>query len=295
MQNHLFEFVEPVKQDITPLQMTKPTRQYPYSSMILLGIILCGCVFIPLIVNHNPTQLNLQAVAQPPNGDFYFGTDTLGRDVFSMIWYGGRVSILIGLLAAGISGTIALLYGTMSAFAVKWIDDFLMRAIELALSIPSILLIIFLQAIVNQANPIAIAVVIGCCSWMGMAKMVRDEVQKIKHAGYMVAAKTMHANFFHVLKYHILPNIFPSMMFMLVTSVSSAITTEATLSFLGIGLPVESISWGSILAQADKALLSNQWWLIVIPGIFLVITIICITQIANHIRRERNQTCSKLW
>ena len=165
----------------------------------------------------------------------------------------------------------------------------MMRLTEIILSIPSILIVIFIQAIIGQTGPLTIAFVIGVTSWMNISKIVRSEVRQIRNADYILAAKTMDGGFFYILRRHLLPNFVSSIMFMVVTNIGAAIGTEATLSFLGIGLPVEIISWGSMLSNADKALLSNDWWIILIPGLFLVVTMVCITDIGNYIRKRNNR------
>ena len=213
----------------------------------------------------------------------------MGRDIFSMIWYGGRISLFIGLAATGLSTLIAVVYGSISGLSSEWVDDGMMRLTEIILSIPSILIVIFIQAIIGQTGPLTIAFVIGITSWMNISKIVRSEVRQIRNADYILAAKTMDGGFFYILRRHLLPNFVSSIMFMVVTNIGAAIGTEATLSFLGIGLPVEVISWGSMLSNADQALLSNDWWIILIPGLFLVVTLVCITDIGNYIRKRNNR------
>ena len=121
-----------------------------------------------------------------------------------------------------------------------------------------------------------------------------SEVRQIRQSGFVTASKAMGGGFFHVLSRHLFPNFLPTIMFMIVTNIGSAIGTESTLSFLGIGLPVETVSWGSMLSQADRALLSNSWWVILAPGVFLAVTLVCITNIGNSIRKSGNRKCSNL-
>ena len=211
-----------------------------------------------------------------------------------MIWYGGRISLCIGFLSTALSTCIAVLYGCICGVAPAWLDDALMRFSEMAMSIPSILIIIFLQAILGQANLLSISLVIGFTSWMSIAKVVRTEVHQIKSSEYIQYARLTGGRFFYILRRHLLPNFIPSIMFMVVTNIGAAIGTESTLSFLGLGLPVETVSWGSMLSMADRALLSNNWWLIIIPGLFLVTTLVCITNIGHYIRNANHRRCSNL-
>ena len=269
-------------------------KNIPYISIGILAIIVTLCIFAEVIMTKDPTHLNLRNISIAPSREFLFGTDTMGRDIFSMIWYGGRISLFIGVLATIISTVIAVIYGTVSACSNSYIDDLMMRITEIMLTIPSILVIIFIQGIMGNGTVVSLAIVIGITSWMNIAKVVRAEVSQIKNSEYILAAKTMGGSFFHILKEHMVLNFIPAIMFMVVTNIGGAIGTEATLSFLGIGLPIEIISWGSMLSLSEGALLSNLWWIIIVPGVFLVITLLCITNIGNYLREISNKKQSNL-
>ncbi len=269
-------------------------KNKPYISILLLSIIMLGCIFSSRITNHDATYMDLLNSNIAPNKEFYFGTDSMGRDIFSMIWYGGKVSLLIGILSTIISTSIGILYGSISGLCFEIIDEIMMRFTEIVLSIPSILIIIFTQAMLGNATPISISIVIGITSWMNIAKIVRSEVRQIRNSEYILAAKSMGGNFIYIVRQHLLPNFISSIMFMVVTNIGSAIAIESTLSFLGIGLPIEIISWGSMLSLSQQALLTNQWWIILIPGIFLVVTLVCITNIGNYVRKNNNKKLSNL-
>lgn len=270
------------------------SSEVPYVSFVLLGLIVLGCLCCEWFIPKDPTYLDLSHLGQAPNSEFLFGTDPMGRDVFSMIWYGGRISLFIGFAATALSTVIAVVYGCLSGFAPAWLDDALMRFAEMAMSVPSILIILFVQAIIGQTSALSIAFVIGITSWMNIAKVVRTEVRQIKSSEYIQSAQLMGGRFFYILRRHLLPNFVSSIMFMVVTNIGAAIGTESTLSFLGIGLPLEIVSWGSMLSMANRALLSNNWWLILIPGLFLVVTLVCITNIGHYIRRANHRRCSNL-
>ncbi|MEG0295102.1 MAG: ABC transporter permease [Clostridium sp.] len=267
-------------------KLKKILKGKPVISTGILIVIIVLCLFGGVISTYNPQYMDLGNVNIAPNTTFYFGTDSMGRDIFSMIWAGGKISLFIGIFSTVISTGIAVVYGSFSGLAPEWIDDFLMWATEIILSIPSILIIIFLQAIIGSTSPLSISVVIGITSWMSIAKIVRSEVRQIRNSEYILAVKIMGGNFFYILKNHLLPNFIPSIMFMVVSNIGVAIATESTLSFIGIGLPVEIISWGSMLSLSQDALLSNYWWIILIPGIFLVTVLVSITNIGNHLRKK---------
>jgi len=269
-------------------------KEIPRASCIVLAIILLGCFFCEFIMTKDPTYLDFVNYSRKPCKEFLFGTDTLGRDIFSMIWYGGRISITIGILSTVISTFIAIVFGSISGLAPEWLDTLLMRATEILLSIPNLLLVILIQAILGDANVFSISLVIGITSWTSIAKVVRTEVRQIRNSEYVVASRCMGAGFFHILWKHLTPNFVSSIMFMVVMNVRSAIVSESTLSFMGIGLPIEIISWGSMLSLSENALLTGSWWIIFIPGLFLVATLMCLTEIGNYLRRNVNRKQSNL-
>ena len=278
----------------------KPTKKvsrmagFPWISVILFGIIVLCCLFAEVLMTKDPTYLDLKNFNVAPNGEFLFGTDTLGRDIFSGIWYGGRISITIGFLATVISTFIAVVYGSVSGIAPVWLDTLMMRFTEIFLSVPGLLLVLFLQAILGEANVITLSIVIGVTSWASIAKIIRTEVRQIRNSEYVVASRCMGGKFFHILRKHLAPNFIASIMFMVVMNVRGAIGSESTLSFMGMGLPLEVISWGSMLSLSEKALLSGSWWIILIPGTFLVTLLMCLTNIGNYLRKSTNHKESNL-
>ena len=280
--------------EAVPTKNRHSLRGKPVASAMILSLIVLGCLFCELIMTKDPTYLDLAHCSAAPCREFLFGTDTMGRDIFSMIWYGGRISLAIGLLSTLISTVIAVLFGAVSGCAPEWVDSLLMRFTEIFLSIPNLLLVILLQAVLGKASIFSISFIIGITSWPGIAKVVRTEVKQIRNSGYVIAARCMGGSFWHVLWKHLTPNFASSIMFMVVMNIRSAIIAESTLSFMGIGLPLEQISWGSMLSIADKALMTKSWWIILIPGLFLTATLMCMTNLGNYLRKAVNRKESYL-
>ena len=257
--NHLFSIVGIQKPEEEVLSVKKKWYQgHPVLSWAILLLILLGCLFCDVIMTKDPTYMDLMNYNLAPNREFLFGTDTI------------------------------------SGIAPQWLDTLLMRLTEILLSVPNLLLVILLQAILGKPNVVTISVVIGVTSWTSIAKIVRTEVRQIRNSEYVIASRCMGGGFFHILWHHLAPNFISSIMFMVVMNVRSAIVSESTLSFMGIGLPLEIISWGSMLSLSEKALLTGSWWIILIPGIFLVVTLLCMTAIGNDLRRQVNQKQSNL-
>ena len=265
-------------------RLTDTGTGFPYISVTVLTVIVAGCIIGSIVYSDSAYYMQLSEISAAPGRRHIFGTDTLGRDVFSVIWCGGRISLTVGLLATLISTAIAVVYGAAAGLASQRVDDLMMRLTEILMSVPQMLFVMFLQAIMGDANVISISVVIGITGWMAVAKMVRSEVRQLRSSGFVMAARSMGGGFFYILYRHLMPNFMSAVMFMIVTNIGGAISMEATLSFLGLGLPAEVVSWGSLMSLSQRAMLSGAWWILMIPGIFMVSTLICITEIGEYLR-----------
>lgn len=295
----LFDIVGPRPILKSPERSTSRSKSrlpagFPRLASAVLLIIILGCIFCGFFTGDDPYRMELTQINQAPSAEHLFGTDTLGRDIFTLIWYGGRRSLFIGAFATLISTAIAVIYGSISGLAGKTVDSIMMRFSEIMLSIPSLLLIIFMQAVIGQRNVVGISIIIGITGWMSVAKMVRTEVRKIRDSEYVLISRMMGGSFMHILIKHLAPNFISTIMFMVVMNIRSAIVAESTLSFLGIGLPVEIITWGSMLSLSEKALLTGSWWIILIPGVFLIVTLLCVTSIGNYIRGNKSSSHGNL-
>ena len=143
------------------------------------------------------------------------------------------------------------------------------RLVELVQSIPVLLVLLLAVSLLGPQNALSIALLIGVTGWFALARIVRGEVRQIRHSEYILASRCMGGSFGWIMRRHLVPNVVSAILFVVISAVSTSIAMESTLSFLGLGLPVDELSWGSMLALADKALLLNTWWVILIPGLFL--------------------------
>ncbi|MDR2940354.1 MAG: ABC transporter permease [Clostridiales bacterium] len=256
----------------------------PILSVAILVILAMVCIAAGIIGPEGAMEMDFGYLLSPPSAKHILGTDQLGRDMFKMALYGGRVSLLIGTMASFITAAIAVVYGAAAGLAPKHIDNFLMRLIDLFMSIPTILYIISIQAALGKPTVLSLSIVIGATSWMGIAKITRAEVRQMHKGEYILAAQLMGASPIYILWRHLLPNFMPSIMPMLIHNFSHAIASEATLSFLGLGMPPGTATWGTLMSLSQEALLTNSWWVIAAPSIFLIIALICITNIGEYFR-----------
>lgn len=261
------------------------SRRLPWPALVFLGLLALLCLLADVLAPGDAGHMDYAAAAQPPGPAHLLGTDALGRDVLAMLLHGGRASLLIGLGAAALSAAIGSAYGCLAALCPAWLEELLLRGAELLLSLPGILLAILLQAALGPANIWTLCLVIGGTSWMEIAKIVRTEVRGLREREYILAARSMGGGFFYLLFRHFAPAFFSSIAFQAVSGIGGAIGLEATLSFLGIGLPVEAVSWGSLLQASERALLTGQWWMIFIPGAVLVLCLLSFLRLADALRR----------
>ena len=197
------------------------------AAMIFLLLLAVGCLIARFWTPKDPAYMDLVNANKAPCGEFLFGTDTMGRDIFSMIFYGGGGSPAIGLASTAISTVLAMVLGALSGFAPNWLDRLLMRLTEVFLSIPELLLVILLQAVLGKATPWSISLVLGLTGWTGIAKVVRTEVRKLRQSGYIVASRCMGGGFFRLLFGHLAPNFFSSILFMVVMNIRSPMVAES--------------------------------------------------------------------
>lgn len=266
---------------------------FPWLSSIILLCLIVLCFFSELWISDaglaNTTQANLAPSFAHP-----FGTDTLGRDIANMTLTGGKASLTVGFIAALIGTSSAIIYGCLCAMLPKRWSALLLRGCEILMSVPSILLVVFIQGILGSASVLSLGLVIGLTGWMGMSKIVYSEGTRLKASEMVQASRVMGAGFFHILRFHLLPNLLPAILFMSASSVAAAIGIESTMSFLGIGLPIETLSWGSILSLAQNSILAGRWWCFVFPSLFLAATLLCVTRIASYTQQRTDHRCSNL-
>lgn len=242
------------------------------AGLVFIAIMLIVALFAPIIATHDPAQVDTASVLAPPSRFHIFGTDTLGRDIFSRIVYGSRISLSIGFIAVGISILIGVFFGSIAGYYGSRIDSLIMRFVDIMLCFPTFFLILAVIAIL-EPSIFNIMFVIGATSWMGVARLIRAEMLTLKERDYVAASKVMGASDLWVIVKHLIPNGIGPVLVSATLGIGGAILLESSLSFLGIGVQPPTPSWGNILMDG-KATLGVAWWLTVFPGAFITLTVL---------------------
>lgn len=264
-----------------------PTSKFQRYGLLFLGLFLVGtfslsAIFAPLITHYDPFTLNVNILLQPPSWQHLFGTDALGRDVLSRILYGGRVSLWVGFVAVGISTAIGLGLGLISGYFGGWIDEVIMRGVDVMLCFPSFFLILAVIAFL-QPGLFNIMVVIGLTSWMGVARLVRAETLSLRKRDFVQASKLAGAGPIRIILTHILPNAITPVLVSATLGVAGAILVESSLSFLGLGVQPPDPSWGNMLMEG-KEVLEIAPWLSIFPGLAILFTVLGYNLLGESLR-----------
>jgi len=232
-------------------------------------------------VPYGPREIDLANNFSPPKGDHYLGTDGIGRDVMSGIIHGSRVSLSVGFVAAGIALLIGIALGSIAGYYGGKTDIFIMRFVEIIVTMPSLLVIITVVAIYGSSIWYVMAA-IGLIAWTTDAKLIRGEVLKVRNMEYITAANSIGLPNRQIIMKHIIPNAISPVLVSGAFTIAGAILTEASLSFLGIGVSATTVTWGSLLSEARGA--ANAWWLAIFPGMMIFIAVVTYNLIGEGLR-----------
>lgn len=253
-------------------------------ALVIFSLICLAAIFAPLIERYPPDAISLRDKFDPPSAEHWFGTDRLGRDVWSRTVHGGRVSLAVGLTAALISTLIGLLFGSLSGYYGGWIDMLVMRLTDVFLTFPPIIIMLAIAAFVGQSI-INVILIIGLLSWPTTARLVRGQVLSVREEQFVLASRSLGAKNSRLINVHVLPNTIAPLLAEVTFAVGAAILTEAGLSFLGLGVPQPIPSWGNMLEAARSLdILENGPWMWVPPAIMTLLTILCINFIGDGVR-----------
>lgn len=248
------------------------------SFLILLAVISLIAPILPL----NPNKTDILHLLEAPSVNHWFGTDEVGRDYLARIIYGGRISLVVGILAMVMSTVIGVSVGMVSGFFGGVVDSVLMRIVDVIQSIPWLILVTVV-GIFMKKGLISIIVVIGFFSWMEIARLVRAEVKSLKERDYIQYASFAGIGALKVICRHLIPAVMPTIIVAASSGIADAIMTESALSFLGIGIQEPLSSWGKLL-QTAQSNLQNAVYMAIIPGFLIVLTIFAFNKIGNLLR-----------
>ncbi|TWH58125.1 peptide/nickel transport system permease protein [Desulfitobacterium sp. LBE] len=256
----------------------------------LLGVlsIIFIAVFAGQIAPHAPNKIDLDVMLLPPswmeggNAAYFLGTDNLGRDLLSRIIYGSRVSLIVGICAVAVAGTIGAILGVVSGYYGGIIDHIIMRLVEALLALPNVLLVLVIIS-VFKPGVMALILVLGCTTWTKYTRFIRGEVLSLREREFVKAAYAIGTKTRVIMFKHMLANCFSTFIVICTINISSVILTEASLSFLGLGVQPPTVSWGYMLSEG-RMYLATSWWLATFPGIAITLTVLSIIFFGDWLR-----------
>ena len=260
------------------------TASLPWISLTIVGILLVCAAFAPLLAPHDPTLISMLDAKQAPfeDSNYILGTDVMGRDMLSRLIYGARTSVLISMVALGSGALVGTLLGLIAGYRGGWFDSLAMRAADATMGFPSILIAMILVIMLGAGiENIIIAVVLTV--WARYARMIRGEVLSVKELDFVTLAKIAGVSSPVIIARHVFPNTVNTLMVITSLHVGQVILLEASLSFLGLGLPVGAAAWGIMVAEG-RAVILNVWWLSLLPGLAITAVVLAFNFFGDWLR-----------
>lgn len=258
-------------------------------SALFLVVFAVVALLAPLIAPHSPTLGTLSARLLPPaweatgRSEFLLGTDHLGRDVLSRLIYGARVSLSVGIAAVLVAGTIGTMLGIAAGYLGGLADQVIMRVVDAWMAMPSLVFAIFLAAMVGQ-SAVNVVLILGLVYWTRYARLVRGEVLSLRERDFVKLAIVTGASSTRIMVRHLLPNVVNTTLVLATLMLGVVIVTEASLSFLGVGVPPPYPAWGLMLADGKQAMMIGKWWLTVLPGLCIMLTVLSASLLGDYLR-----------
>lgn len=258
------------------------------AALVVLALLLVAALSAPLIAPYDPNTQNLLLRLRPPawqhggSGAHLLGTDQLGRDMLSRVVYGARVSLLVGAGAALLAGVIGTVVGLSAGYLGGWVDRTLMRLADVQLAFPALLLALAVVGFLGSGLWMVI-LVLGFTGWVSYARVVRSEVLSLRSRDFITEARAIGVTDVTIMRRHLLPNVMAPLATIGTLHVAAAIVAEASLSYLGLGVPKETVTWGAMLSDG-QLYLGTSWWVAVFPGIALMLTSLAINITGDALR-----------
>ena len=255
-----------------------------YLGCSLLALLVASAIFAPALAPHNPNRQNLGNDLQVFTAEHPLGTDKLGRDILSRTIFGSRISLLVGVSTVAISVSIGLFIGSVSGYFGGWLDQLLMRAVDILLAFPGILLAIAFTALLGPGLD---HVILALCllGWTGYARLVRGEILSLKERDHVQAARALGCSAARVIVVHLVPNLLPALLIQATFGLAGAIIAEGSLSFLGLGVEPPTASWGSMLNEGRQFLLVAPH-LTTYPGLAIMLTVLSLNLVGDALQNR---------
>ena len=269
--------------------LKKNIRKFCNNRLAMLGlvcmlIILLACIFAPLLTSYDPKKPDFGAKNAAPSAAHIFGTDNLGRDLFARMLYGGRISILVGVVGAFSGSLIGVILGSIAGYFGKWIDAALIRLSEIFQTFPQMILILIMVAMLGQGLG-NLLIIFSITSWMTTFRMVRNEFMALRQETYVKVCEAFGMRKTAIMFKQILPNVFSPVIVATTVNVAGFILQEASLSFLGLGVPSSTPTWCNILnASKSIEVVTNYWWMWLIPGAVISIFVLAVNFFGDGLR-----------
>ncbi|MCU0641186.1 MAG: ABC transporter permease [Candidatus Margulisbacteria bacterium] len=252
---------------------------------LIMLLLITGAVLAPALAPFDPDAIS-ESEIQGPSARHWFGTDDLGRDLFSRALFGARISLTVGVVAVVIAVLIGTIGGALAGYYGGWLDGLIMRLVDIMLAFPSIFLILAIQTMLTP-NIYNVMIVIGLTSWMGVSRLVRGEFLRIRELQYVEAARAIGCSDLRIIFRHILPNAAGPIIVAGTLGMAGAVLTESALSFLGLGVQPPLSSWGNMLMDS-QAYMRDAPWLAIIPGLLILLTVLSLYFIGEGLREKLN-------
>jgi len=255
---------------------------------LLLVVLVLPAVFAPWLAPHDPLEGRLSQKLKPPvwlsggSWEFVLGTDPLGRDILSRLIYGARVSLSVSLVAIFLGGVAGTVLGLVAGYFGGWTDNLIMRAVDIAFSLPTILLGLVLAVVIGPSFRTVI-VIVAFLLWARYARQVRGEVLTVKQRDFVAQARIAGCSHARIIFGHILPNVMNTLIVLATLQVGYVILLEGTLSFLGVGIPPPTPAWGLMVATG-RALIVSAWWVSFFPGLAILMTVLLLNLMGDWLR-----------
>jgi peptide/nickel transport system permease protein len=259
--------------------------------LLMVAIAVAAPLLATYAIHHNPYSIDLSATFSPPGRAHWLGTDEAGRDTLTRLMYGAQVTLTVAFLAVSVALVVGGTVGLVAGFYGGWIDNVLMRFVDVLLSIPAIYLLILLTilqpkigpVVLSTSDPRSLAVIIAVVGWGGLSRLVRGEVLSVKNREFMLATRSIGASDLRLLTRHLLPNVLAVMIVAASLNVGAVIITESILDFIGLGIQPPIASWGNMLTNS-QTYFYHSIWLVVLPGMLIFITVLAMNIFGNALR-----------